>query len=616
MRTTRLAGAVAMGILLFATSVDAAPPEIYPLEKIRRGQKGYGMTTMKGTKPERFAFEVIGVNRNFLPKMDIILVKSDDPKLAVTGFWQGMSGSPLYIEGRLACAFSYGFRFNKVAIGGCTPLHYMKREGFKQRRRTNGAMSRGRAPTTAWREWRRLTPTGSLDTAMANLGKPRAPWLMQAPMPPAPHRAKASAEDRSMVAASVPLAMSGFSSPAFEEAKKLLSDYPLQPMQAGGTGDPTGGPSKFSMGGAISVQLMRGDMSIAATGTVSYVDQNKVLAFGHPMFQTGETYAPVATAEIHTVIPSAFSAFIVASPMREIGSLVQDRQSTIMADTRLRTGMIPMRITVNAGQNGKRESGTFDVELLESRFFTSPLASIAASSAVSYYLPDRDHVTAKLTSTVSVKGYGDLKFTDYLYSANGAGSVISGARGLRVLVPLLLNPYAPVEVTKIDLKVSLSFDTNFGTIEEIRLPTAELEPGKKNYIDVVLSRYDGKEYTERIPFSVPKNLAGALVKVAVTPGDAARVEAAPPRSVGDMFKTFQKLLPGNVFAVTIYTAEEGVAMNGQLVRDLPASAADKLKTTTRTGVAATHRAMSQSTKKSSRVINGGKSLIVKVRDLE
>jgi hypothetical protein len=370
------------------------------------------------------------------------------------------------------------------------------------------------------------------------------------------------------------------------------------------------------MGGAISVQLMRGDMSIAATGTVSYVDQNKVLAFGHPMFQTGETYAPVATAEIHTVIPSAFSAFIVASPMREIGSLVQDRQSTIMADTRLRTGMIPMRITVNAGQNGKRESGTFDVELLESRFFTSPLASIAASSAVSYYLPDRDHVTAKLTSTVSVKGYGDLKFTDYLYSANGAGSVISGARGLRVLVPLLLNPYAPVEVTKIDLKVSLSFDTNFGTIEEIRLPTAELEPGKKNYIDVVLSRYDGKEYTERIPFSVPKNLAGALVKVAVTPGDAARVEAAPPRSVGDMFKTFQKLLPGNVFAVTIYTAEEGVAMNGQLVRDLPASAADKLKTTTRTGVAATHRAMSQSTKKSSRVINGGKSLIVKVRDLE
>lgn len=615
MRTTWLAAAVAIGLLLFATSAHAAPPEIYPIEKIRRGLKGHGMTTMQGTKPERFTFEVIGVNRNFLPKMDIILVKSDDPKLAVTGFWQGMSGSPLYIEGKLVCAFSYGFRFNKVAIGGCTPLHYMKREGFKPRRNTNRSMVPART-AAARRDWRRLTPTGDLDSAMANLGAPRAPWLMQAPLPPAPRRARAAPDEQSMIAASVPLAMSGFSNPAFQQAKKLLSDYPLEPMQAGGTGDRNAGPTKFQMGGAISVQLMRGDMSIAGTGTVSYVDKNKVLAFGHPMFQTGETYAPVATAEIHTVIPSALSAFIVASPMREIGSLVQDRQSTIMADTDLKTSMIPMRIRVNAGQNGKRETGTFDVEMLDSKFFTSPLASIAASSAVSYYLPDRDHVTAKMTSTVSVKGLGDLKFTDYLYSANGADSVVGGARGLRVLVPLLLNPFAPIEITRVDLKIDISFDTNFGSIEEIRLPTAELLPGEKNYLDVVLSRYDGKDYTERIHFDVPRHLAGSLVRVAVTPGDAARIDAAPPKSVADMFNTFSKLLPGNVFAVTIYSADEGLAMNGKLVRDLPASAADKLKTTTRSDVSSTYHALAQSTKKSSRVINGGKSLLVKVKDLD
>ena len=108
--------------------------EFYPLEKVKRGQKGYGLTTMSGTTPERFEFEVISVNRNFLPKMDIILVKSDDPKVQVTGFWQGMSGSPLFIEGKLTCAFSYGFRFNKRAIGGCTPLQYMKEEGFQERR--------------------------------------------------------------------------------------------------------------------------------------------------------------------------------------------------------------------------------------------------------------------------------------------------------------------------------------------------------------------------------------------------------------------------------------------------------------------------------------------------
>lgn len=621
MRRYLLAGAAVVGVC-WSLSSAAAAPEIYPLDRIRRGQKGYGMTTMKGTTPERFEFEVIGVNRNFLPKMDIILVKSDDPKMAVTGFWQGMSGSPLYIEGKIACAFSYGFRFNKLAIGGCTPLHYMKRQGFRPRRqsstsgRTASARGTRKAPVTlaSHSEWRRLTPSGRLDEAMSRLGKPRTPWLFQAPMPRAPARVRSTPEDRSMVAASVPLAMSGFSNPAFQQAKKLLADFPVQPMQAGGTGNPNAGPTEFTMGGAISVQLMRGDMSIAGTGTVSYIDKNRVLAFGHPLFQTGETYAPVATAEIHTVIPSAFSAFIVASPMREIGSLVQDRQSTIMADTRLRTDMIPMRITVNSGQNGKRESSTFDVELLNNRFFTAALASMAASSAVSRYLPDRDHVTAKLTSTVSVKGYGDLKFTDYLYSRSGAGSVVGGARGLRVLVPLLLNPYAPVEIDGIKLNVDLSFDTNYGEISAIRLPSAELTPGERNYVDVVLRGYDGLETTERIPFDVPENLAGAMVRVSVTPGDSARVDAAPPRSLGDMFNIFSKLLPGNVFAVTIFTASEGVAMNGKLVRDLPASAADKLKTTTSTGVASTYRAMSQSIKKSSRVISGGKSLLVKVSE--
>ena len=98
------------------------------------------------------------------------------------------------------------------------------------------------------------------------------------------------------------------------------------------------------MGGSIAVELIRGDMSAAAIGTVSYVDGDKVLAFGHPMFQTGETYAPVSTAIVHTVIPSSQSAFVMATAMNEIGSLVQDRQSAIMADTSLRTPTIPMDI--------------------------------------------------------------------------------------------------------------------------------------------------------------------------------------------------------------------------------------------------------------------------------
>ena len=116
-------------ILACATPAHAAPQEIYPLSKVQRGQTGYGMATFAGTKPERFTFEVVSVVTNFLPKQDIILVQSSAPKLQVSGFWQGSSGSPLYIDVKLVCAFSYGFRFNKIAMGGCTPSDYMKKDG-------------------------------------------------------------------------------------------------------------------------------------------------------------------------------------------------------------------------------------------------------------------------------------------------------------------------------------------------------------------------------------------------------------------------------------------------------------------------------------------------------
>src|SRR3954469_14413455 len=133
----------AIGVFACAAIAHAQPSGVFPVSKVQRGQTGYGLTTFAGTKPERFTFEVVSVVKNFLPKQDIILVKSDDPKLQVSGFWQGMSGSPLYIEDKLVCAFSYGFRFNKVALGGCTPIDYMKKEGLDAYRRASVTTARG-----------------------------------------------------------------------------------------------------------------------------------------------------------------------------------------------------------------------------------------------------------------------------------------------------------------------------------------------------------------------------------------------------------------------------------------------------------------------------------------
>lgn len=612
----RLGAAVLGAWMAFASSASASP-DTYPLEKVKAGQTGYGLTTMSGTKPERFTFEVVSVVHNFLPKQDIILVKSDDKKLAVTGFWQGMSGSPLYIEDKLVCAFSYGFRFNKVALGGCTPIEYMKKEGGTPRR-ANAIASKGggpkivQQPAASMADWKRLAPTVDPQAAMDALGPRHKSWLLSAPLPTPVSRPTET--DGGVMTASVPLSVSGFSAPAFNQLEKLFAESNIVPVRAGGTagGSSENGPSKFEMGGSIAVQLIRGDMSAAATGTVSYIDGHNILAFGHPMFQTGETYAPVATAKVHTVVPSAMSAFVLASPIKEIGSLTQDRQSSIAADTNLRTPPIPVSISIVTAAGKHTEKGTFNVEVLDNKFLTPAITGAALMNAINYYLPDRDDVTARVESSVRIKGAPPIEFTDYLYANDGASSVMGAVRGLRVLVPLLLNPYAPIAIERVDIKVDLRFEANYGDIKEIKVPTGDLVVGR-NSVQVLMSTWDGKDIVEDVLVDVPKSLSGGIVQLEVTAGDSAKLDAAPPTDLPSLLAAFRKLLPGNVWAATIYPADEGVALEGKLVKDLPASAQDKLRPQSHTQRAQPYKPMMRTVSPAKRVVNGSASMLVRVR---
>ena len=607
-------------LLVVAAATPAlAGPEVYPLEKVHRGQTGYGMTTMAGATPERFTFEVVSVVHNFLPKQDIILVKSEDPKMQVSGFWQGMSGSPLYIDDKVVCAFSYGFRFNKVALGGCTPIDYMKKEGDAYRR---GQVSAAKGPggthmvipaAATMGDWKRLTPKVDVQDAMDALGPPRKSWLLSAPLPtPVAHP---DAVDGEVMTAAVPLSVSGFSAPAFGTLEKMFGDSDLVPMRAGGASGstPEGGPTKFVMGGAIAVELIRGDMSAAAIGTVSYVDGDKVLAFGHPMFQSGETYAPVSTAMVHTIIPSSQSAFVMATPANEIGSLVQDRQAAIMADTSLRTPVIPIDIQVTSGSGKHVDKGSFHTEVLDNKFLTPAIAGAALMNAVNYYLPDRTDVTARVESTVRIKGQQPLQFVDYMYANDGALSVMGAVRGLRALVPLMLNPFGPIEIERVDINVDLKFEANFGDIKELKVPGGELVPGQPNTVQVVMSTWDNKDVTEDVRVDVPAALAGNIVQLEIAAGDSAKLDAAPPTDLPSLLTALHKLLPGNVWAATLYPADEGVALDGKLVRDLPASALDKLHPQSHTQRAQAYKPIARTVSPAKRVVNGTSSMLVRVR---
>jgi hypothetical protein len=321
----------------------------------------------------------------------------------------------------------------------------------------------------------------------------------------------------------------------------------------------------------------------------------------------------VSTVNVHTVVPSAMSAFVMGSPVNEVGALVQDRQAMIMADTGLRTPMIPMDISVTIGSGKTQQKGSFHTEILDNKFLTAAVAGASLMNSINYFLPDRDHVTARVDSTVRIKGHEPISFTDYMYANDGASSVMGAVRGLRVIMPLLNNPFAPVKIERVDVNVDIRFESNFGELKEIRVPTADLIPGQRNLVEVRMTTFDGQDIFEKVPVDVPASLAGGIVQLEITAGDSAKLDAAPPTDLPQLISAFRKLLPGNVWAVTLYQAEEGVAIDGKVVKDLPASVQDKLHPQTRTQRAVAYKPIARTTAPANRVVEGSSTMLVRVR---
>jgi hypothetical protein len=607
-----------LGMTVGAFPAHAGGPDPYPLAKVQRGMTGYGMTTFFGTKPEKFTFEVISVVHNMLPKQDIILFKSTDPKTQLTGVWRGMSGSPLYLDNKMVCAVSYTWSFNRITMGGCTPIQYMKKDGDTFRRRATVAAGPNgikivQPVASSMEDWKRITPKVDLSDAMAALGPKHKSWLLSSPLPSA--IAKPSQFEGQTLTAAVPLAISGFSAPAFNVLGQLFAGSTLEPMRAGGTGNvpEADQPKTFTPGGAIAIPFIRGDMSAASSGTVTFIDGNKVLAFGHPMFGSGEWYTPVSTAYVHTVITSAQIGFHMTSALHEAGSLVMDRQASIMADTSLRARMIPINISIQTTHGKHVNKGEFHVEILDNKFLTAPVAGAAVMNAINYYLPDREDVTARIDSTVRIKGIDPIKFVDYVYANDGASSVMGSVRGIRVLVPLINNPYAPLKLEGIDVKVDLQYAINFGALKEVRVPGADLIPGQRNMVEVRMTTYDNKDIIEKVPVDVPASLAGSIVQLEVTSGDSAKLDAAPPVDLPSLIAAVRKLLPGNVWSATLYPADEGIALEGKMVKDLPATAHDKLHPQSRTQRAVAYKPIARTIANASRVVEGTSTILVRVR---
>jgi hypothetical protein len=585
----------------------ARNPAILPLAEVRPGMKGYGLTVFEGTKPDRFEVRVIGVLHNFLPKQDVILVQSDDPRLLHSGIVAGMSGSPIYLDGKLAGALAYGWHFAKDPIAGVTPIESMLAE---LKRPLRGRLATPMAEAAL--EPRR-SPSTSIDQVLARRDQAleRSPLFGKLPLPP---RLLDGAEPK-LARASVPLSLAGFGAAAFNSLSEALAPFHMVPLQAGGAGGGRGtatGPRRFEPGGSIAVQLIRGDVSAAATGTVTYVDGDKVLAFGHPMFNVGEVYLPIATAEIHTFLSAVSSSFKMASPLNEIGSLLQDRQSGIIGDMHERADMIPVHVTVG-GPNRAEQS--FNAEVVRHRFLTPMLAASVIANAAQNTAPDVADATITVRSSLAVRGYKPLELVDHLYSPDGVSPrTLASSTGLKAIGEILFNPFAPANLDRIDVAVDVDYKADVAEIVGVSLNSDELEPGSRPSLYVTLRPYAGAEFVQSIPLDIPMALAGQTIKVVVTAGHLAKPDTAPPETLSEMLENLRKSYPARAIVVSLETPDEGVTLRGAVIPDLPGSVIDTLRPGASSRRADTFKRAARFVVPMRGVMQGKQEITVRVKD--
>jgi len=590
-------------VRLHAIVPNGPPPAIMPLSDVRPGMVGQALTVFQGTKPEPFKVKVVAVMRNFLPKQDVILIRAEDPRLEFSGIVAGMSGSPVYIDGKLVGAVAYAWSFAKEPLGGVTPIESMLAERRRPRRVSHEYFASNdpgtpRMPATL----RAMAPHdgfGAPDALARGLGLP--------PVGPAP-----IAGQPGLIRASVPLSVAGFTPRTVGELADELRPSGLVPMQAGGgrrPGPPAAG--HVEPGSAIGVELVRGDMSTVATGTVTYINGNDVLAFGHPMFGIGEVYLPLVDAEIHAILPSLSNSFKMSSPLNEVGTLVQDRQSCILGDLGARSTMLPVDVRVTGPGVEPR---LFHAEVARNRRLTPMLASMVVGNAIADAEPDVTDMIVTVTSKVGLKGYAPLELRDQIFSAEGVSShALASSRGLRAMGELLFNPFEPVVLDRMDVDVRVEYRRDIAEIIGVSLPAQDIHAGDTVDLRVTMRPYAGAEYVETVPVIIPRNLAGQTVKLEVATGASVKPDLPQAESLPVYIDNLRKSYSASAIVVTLQTPESGASLRGRLISGLPASALDTLRPGNQTRRADAYHVADRTIFPARQLVSGKQELTVAIK---
>ena len=548
-----------------------------PIDEVRPGMTGIGRTVFEGDEIQEFRVQIIGILRNVLgPSRNLILARLEGGPLAQTGVIAGMSGSPVYVDGRLVGAVSYSLgAFSKEPIAGITPIDEMIEAARMPERRAVTSRASLDLPVTS----------ASLAATLRAAFTGRRPFAaspadVQVVAAPGPSALSASLGPQ-LLPIATPLVLGGFDgdvSDLLGSAFRANGFLPLSGM-AGGNGTVPGAERPLQPGDAVGVNLIAGDLSLGGTGTVTHVDGDQVYAFGHPFYNLGPTEFPMTRAYVHTVLPSLMSSSKLSTIGRVIGTIRQDRATTIAGTLGDGPSMLPIRISLETDRGFRRR---FSFDVVRDQLFTPLLAYVSILNTLKSYEREYGAASFSLKGRAQVRNHGELTFEDLFTGESpsaGAASYVAAP-----LTFLLKNDFESVDIEALDISISSSEEPRTATIERVWLDTREIRPGQTVPLKVLIRGYRGEEVAREVPLAIPANASGSLT---IMVADGLRLtqweqrELRQPQQahgIAQIVRALNEARRNNRIYIRLLTPNAGAVVSGEHLSALPPSILSVLET--------------------------------------
>jgi hypothetical protein len=507
-------------ILLTSPAVARADdtPAIFPLSQVQPGMKCVVYTIFTGDQIEKVDLVVLGVLHNAIgPKQDIILVQLLGEKVEHTGVVAGMSGSPVYYDGKLVGALSLKLGvFTKEAIGGVTPIENMLDVGKAPELPANLSASAAAvsAPTTN---------TGNTFSAS------------RIPLPENFAHQTSAGSGQFLVPIETPLISTGLYPETIAQFSKQLSGWGMT-MMAGGTAAATPEDAQLKPGDMVGVELIRGDLSITPGCTVTTVDHGKILACGHPIFSFGNVSMPLARAHVVTTLASAMASTKIITTGGTIGTLTQDRVTAIAGHLGEGPPMIPVDVTLVSGDAQKQ----FHFEVIESPQLTPVLVAVATYNGIVGNTAYGEGSTLQLDGEIAIQGHTTVTLKDLFAPTDmpvpGGFFVATGVQS--IFAQIYSNPYEIPHVAGIHLRVTALPERRAATIDDAWVEANEVRPGQTVNVKVQLRSYRGPAFVREFPITIPIQAARGPLQLVISDAETAN------RTVQSLTASSQGQLPG------------------------------------------------------------------------